>query len=183
LPEYEKFFYGWRRFADGMQRQKWLLRNIPDYGRYLSALVSSKNWNQKDVPELNILVLNYAEMDQVFALSMCPMNQIQMIHLILKQKDQHVSIQWMGDWQQSSGVLASVSRRRSPCRFTLPKDIEAIKQFANDPSIRLWISFSVMGDVLMAQASKSSLTKEERRQKVVDFAKYPAPEYVIKIFL
>lgn len=170
MPQYAKYF------TTGVDSPMVAMAKICDekYPGYqpvfIGPCIVKKLEGKEDYPELNILVLNYEEMKQVFEhFKIDPeMENGQGDKFDLAGTGLTRIYPVDGGLSHSSGLLRQLQREVSvvsgweSCQ-------QAIKEFDKDPKVRLLDILFCEGGCIGGPGIKSALNPEERKQKILDY--------------
>jgi iron only hydrogenase large subunit-like protein len=136
---------------------------------FIGPCIVKKLEAKEDHPELNMLVLNYAELSQVFS------------HFNI-QEEQNVTDQFDisesgmariypvdGGLSHSSGAIQKMGEEKVKVVSGWQNCINAIKEFDANPNIRLLDILFCEGGCIGGPGIKSTLNTEERKKKILDY--------------
>jgi len=169
MPQYAKYFT--HNVDSPMVATAKIAREAyPDYRPvFIGPCIMKKIEAKEDVPELNILVLTYVELSQVFS------------HFGITEETNpndkfDISAPGMtrlypidGGLSHSSGLTKGMQAGEIKVVSGAQNDIAAIKEFDTNTKIRLLDILNCPGGCIGGPGIKSDLTTEERRQKVIEY--------------
>lgn len=171
MPQYAKYF---THNVDSpmVATAKIAKEAYPDYKPvFIGPCVMKKMEAKEDVPELNILVLTYTELSEVFT------------HLNITEETNptdkfDISAPGMtrlypidGGLSHSSGLTNQMQKGEYKVVSGTQDDIAAIKEFDTNTEIRLLDILNCPGGCIGGPGIKSDLTTKQRRQKVIEYTK------------
>jgi len=169
MPQYAKYFT--HNVDSPMVATAKIARDAyPGYRPvFIGPCIMKKIEAKEDVPELNILVLTYVELSQVFS------------HFGITEETNpndkfDISAPGMtrlypidGGLSHSSGLTNGMQTGELKVVSGAQNDIAAIKEFDTNTKIRLLDILNCPGGCIGGPGIKSDLTTEERRQKVIEY--------------
>ncbi len=137
---------------------------------FIGPCIVKKFEATEDVPDLNILVITYDEINQVFAqLNISDEFDPNDKFDISEPETRIYPID--GGLSHSSGLEKHLSREEIQIVSGWKNCIEAVRNFEINTKIRLLDILFCDGGCIGGPGIKSSLTSQERKQKVLDYAK------------
>lgn len=170
MPEYAKYFT--HDVDSPMVATAKIARDkYPEYKPvFIGPCIVKKLEATEDVPELNILVVTYAEINQVFA-------HFNISDEVNPDDKFDISEPGMtriypvdGGLSHSSGLEKDFSKEELKIVSSWKNCIQAVKDFDANPNIRLLDILFCDGGCINGPGIKSPLSLEERKKKVLDFS-------------
>ncbi len=169
MPQYVKYF---TPDVDSpmVATAKIAAEQYPDHKPvFIGPCVVKKLEATEDHPELNILVLTYAEMSQVLARlgvteDPAAEDQFDLVELGMTR-----IYPVDGGLSHSSGVLTGLPTGAVQVVSGWKNCVEAIKKFDTDPKVRLLDILFCEGGCIGGPGIKSPLNTEERKKKILDY--------------
>jgi len=168
MPEYAKYF---THDVDSpmVATAKIVNEKYPGFRPvFIGPCILKKMEAAEDVPELNILVLTYTELQEVF-------DHYEITEQANPQDKFDISEPGMtmmypvdGGLSHSSGLTEQLSPEQVKI-VSSTQNIEAIKEFDKNPNIKLLDILNCPGGCIGGPGIKSDLTSEERKQKILDY--------------
>lgn len=170
MPEYAKYF---THDVDSpmVATAKIAKEKYPEYQPvFIGPCIVKKLEATEDVPELNILVVTYAEINQVFT-------HFNISDEVNPNDKFDISEPGMtriypvdGGLSHSSGLEKDFSKEELKIVSSWKNCIQAVKDFDANPNIRLLDILFCDGGCINGPGIVSSLNIEERKKKVLDFS-------------
>lgn len=137
---------------------------------FIGPCVMKKIEAKEDVPELNILVLTYTELSEVFSHFGITeeMNPDDKFDISAPGMTRLYPID--GGLSHSSGLTNQIQEGEIKVVSGAQNDIAAIKEFDTNTKIRLLDILNCPGGCIGGPGIKSDLTTEQRKQKVLEYA-------------
>jgi len=174
MPQYAKYF---THDVDSpmVATAKIIREKFPGYRPvFIGPCIVKKLEATEDVPDLNILVVTYDEINQV-------LNQFNIGNEFDPNDKFDISEPGMtriypvdGGLSHSSGLTKSFNETEIKIVSGWKNCMEAVKDFDLNPKIRLLDILFCDGGCIGGPGIKSNLTTEERKQKVIDYAQKSA---------
>lgn len=138
---------------------------------FIGPCIAKKFEAKEDYPELDILVLTYKEMNQVFTdLKITDGPADENADFDIKEKQTRL-YPISGGLAQSSGIDEILTNEQYMVVSGWQNDTKAIEEFERNPRIKLLDILFCEGGCIMGPGIESDLTVEQRRKKIVDYWK------------
>ncbi|OGF99985.1 hypothetical protein A2Y99_01525 [Candidatus Gottesmanbacteria bacterium RBG_13_37_7] len=170
MPQYTKYL---TRNVDSpmVATAKIVIEKYPGYRPvFIGPCIMKKLEANEDVPELNILVLTYTEMEEVFAHFKTPQNSNPADQFDISEPGMTRLYPLDGGLSHSSGLTNSLSKDELKIVSGAQNNIQAIKELDTNPKIRLLDILNCPGGCIYGPGIRSSLTTEERIKKVKSYS-------------
>jgi len=170
MPQYAKYFTT-NVDSPMVATAKIAKENYPDCQPiFIGPCIVKKLEAKEDHPELNILVLTYAEIQQVFAQFNVQDDPIAQDKFDLGGEGLTRIYPIDGGLSHSSGLMKTFMPEEFRTVSSWKNCIQAIKDFDANPKIRLLDILFCDGGCIGGPGIKSTLTIEERKKKILDYA-------------
>jgi iron only hydrogenase large subunit-like protein len=170
MPQYVKYF---THDVDSpmVATAKIVKENYPDYQPvFIGPCIVKKLEAREDNPDLNIIVITYAELAQVFAKYNIQEEPGVQDKFDLDGEGMTRIYPIDGGLSHSSGLMKGFQPGEIQTISGWGKCIEAIKNFDANPKIRLLDILFCDGGCIGGPGIKSTLNVEERKKKILDYA-------------
>jgi len=170
IPQYAKYF---THNVDSpmVATAKNAKENYPDYRPvFIGPCIVKKMEAIEDVPDLNILVVTYDEINQVFSQFNTPDDLNPNDKFDISEPGMTRIYPVDGGLSHSSGLEKHFNKEEIMIVSGWKNCMEAVKNFDINPKIRLLDILFCEGGCIGGPGIKSSLTTQERKQKVLDYA-------------
>ncbi|MEI7990567.1 MAG: [Fe-Fe] hydrogenase large subunit C-terminal domain-containing protein [Chloroflexota bacterium] len=169
MPQYTKYFT-YNVDSPMVATAKIVREKFPDFKPvFIGPCVMKKLEAKEDVPELNILVLTYAELQEVFDHYQILEQSNPDDHFDISEPGMTMMYPVDGGLSHSSGMTNQLSSTDKVKIVSGGKNIEAIKEFDSNPQIRLLDILNCPGGCIGGPGIRSSLSTEERKKKILDY--------------
>lgn len=125
----------------------------------------------EDVPELEILVLTFVELQSLFDHFKIQQVENSTDEFDLTDPDMTLMYPLDGGLSHSSGLTNQLTSTEEVKIVSCKENIEAIKEFDANPKIRLLDILNCPGGCISGPGIKSTLSVEQRKQKILDYYK------------
>jgi iron only hydrogenase large subunit-like protein len=170
MPQYAKYF---THDVDSpmIATAKIVRKKYPDYKPvFIGPCIVKKLEASEDVPELNILVLTYAEINQIFDNFKTPDQFNPDDKFDISEPGMTRIYPVDGGLSHSSGLEKHFSKEELQIVSGWKNCIEAVKNFDTNPKIRLLDILFCDNGCINGPGIISQLKIEERKKKVLDFS-------------
>jgi iron only hydrogenase large subunit-like protein len=170
MPQYAKYF---THNVDSpmVATAKIAREHYPDYRPvFIGPCIVKKMEAIEDVPDLNILVLTYDEINQVFTQFNTPDDFNSNDKFDISEPGMTRIYPVDGGLSHSSGLEKHFNKEEIQIVSGWKNCMEAVKNFDTNPKVRLLDILFCEGGCIGGPGIKSNLTSQERKQKVLDYA-------------
>ena len=136
---------------------------------FIGPCIMKKIEAKEDCPEFNILVLTYTELSQVFSHFGIQEESNADDHFDISEPGQTRMYAVDGGLAHSSGITSKLPNGAVKIVSGAQENLAAIKEFDTNPAIRLLDILNCPGGCIGGPGIQSPLTKDERKQKIVDY--------------
>lgn len=137
---------------------------------FIGPCIIKKLEAKEDVPELGILVLTYTEIQEVFDYFGIKQEANPLDQFDISEPGMTRLYPLDGGLSHSSGLTKQLPPNQIKIVSGAQNNIKAIKEFDQNPQIKLLDILNCPGGCIYGPGIKSSLTKEERIEKVKKYA-------------
>lgn len=138
---------------------------------FIGPCIAKKFEAKEDYPDLNILVLTYKEMDQVFGELGIVDDRIDVNTDFDIEEQQTRLYPISGGLARSSGIDEILTGEQYMQISGWQNDIKALAEFGRNPRIRLLDILFCDGGCISGPGIENELTIDQRRQKIVEYWK------------
>jgi iron only hydrogenase large subunit-like protein len=139
---------------------------------FIGPCIMKKLEAKEDIPELNILVLTYVELSQVFSHFDITEESNTLDHFDISQPDATRMYAVDGGLTHSSGIANVLQEGAVRIVSGAANNKEEIEVFDRNTMVRLLDILNCTGGCIGGPGIQSTLTLEERKQKIIDFMKH-----------
>lgn len=171
MPQYAKYFT-YDVDSPMVATAKIVREKYPGYKPvFIGPCIMKKMEANEDVPELQIAVLTFTELQSIFDHFKIPYEENTSDSFDLTEPDMTLMYPLDGGLSHSSGLTNQLSSSEEVKIVSCRENVEAIKEFDANPKIRLLDILNCPGGCISGPGIKSTLSVEERKQKILDYYK------------
>jgi len=171
MPQYAKYFT-YDVDSPMVATAKIVREKYPGYRPvFIGPCAMKKLEGSEDVPELDILVLTYMELQRIFDATHIPEEANPDEQFDLSEPGETLMYPLDGGLSFSSGLTKQLSSSEEVKIVSCKENIEAIKEFDANPKIRLLDILNCPGGCISGPGIKSTLSVEERKKKILEYYK------------
>lgn len=171
MPQYAKYFT-YDVDSPMVATAKIVREKYPGYRPvFIGPCVMKKMEAIEDVPELEILVLTFIELQSLFDHFKIQQEENSTDQFDLTDPDMTLMYPLDGGLSHSSGLTNQLTSTEEVKIVSCKENIEAIKEFDANPKIRLLDILNCPGGCISGPGIKSTLSVEQRKQKILDYYK------------